>query len=119
MSNIKDTDKNKSQSKTYPLPTDKFYFREECLRAKKENEPLLSEKINYKGQSTELRRLAMKIMPTEWVAQMQDEDLCDAMQVLYAYVRTEAEGEVITLVERTKLAEYNKMLATYETLLNR
>lgn len=117
MSKIKDG--KQEQTKAFPLPTDKYYFQTECLNAKDEYEGVLSEEIICKGQFSALRKLALKLMPVEWVARMQDGDLCDAMQVLYAYYGKENEGDTIILVERTKLQEYKAMRKQYETCLER
>ena len=119
MSRTKKENKTQEQPKEYPLPTNKYYFRDECLNAKAEDEEDLSEAIIRKGQLVALRKLALKLMPAEWVAQMQDEYLCDAMQVLYAYYGKEDDGDTIILVERSKLQEYKAARQQYEVLLER
>lgn len=119
MNKTKKTNTTESTEKTYPLPTDKYYFRDQCLQAKSEFEPLLAKNIAYTGQYRCLRELALSVMPAEWVAKMQDEDLCDAMQVLYAYCGVGCDGEDIILVERSKSREYTEMRALYETVLSR
>lgn len=119
MSKTKKESKTQEQPKEYPLPTNKYYFRDKCLNAKAEDEKILEEEITRKGQFAALRKLALKLMPAEWVAQMQDEDLCDAMQVLYAYYGKEDEGDTIILIERSKLQEYKAARHQYEVLLER
>lgn len=115
----KTKNKTQEQPKEYPLPTNQDYFRGECLRAKAEDEKLLSEEIMRRGQFVALRKLALKLMPADWVAKMQDEDLCDAMQVLYAYYGKEDDGDTIILIERSKLQEYKAARKQYEVLLER
>jgi len=111
--------KDDLQEHNYPLPINKYYFHDECLNAKKEDEPLLSQKMCYRGQYRDLREMAMRIMPAEWVAKMQDGDLCDAIQVLYAYAGSDENSETIVLIERAKADEYIKMRQAYETVLAR
>lgn len=103
----------------YPLSTDKYYFRDECLKAREDGEPLLVDKMHRKGHYAKLRELAMTLMPAEWVARMQDEDLCDAMQVLFAVTHVEDEGETIVLVRRNDLQDYLRMRNQFEKRLSR
>lgn len=117
--NTQEQPKTQEQPAEYPLPTNQDYFHGECLNAKEEDEKLLSEEMTRRGQFGALRKLALSIMPAEWVAKMQDEDLCDAMQVLYAYYGKEDEGDTIILIERSKLQEYKAARQQYEILLER
>lgn len=119
MKKIKGQAKKDQQERNYPFPINQFYFRSECLQAKSIDEPLLAEKICYRAQHVDLRKMALRIMPAEWVAQMQDDDLCDAMQVLYAYAGSDENRENIILIERAKVDEYIKIRQAYETVLKR
>jgi hypothetical protein len=119
MSRTKKENNIQEQPEEYPLPTNQDYFRSECLQAKAEDENLLSEEMTRRGQFVALRKLALTLMPADWVARMQDEDLCDAMQILYAFYGKEDEGDTIILVERSKLQEYKAARQQYEILLER
>ena len=85
---------------------------EAMLRTKEEDEPLLEDVLLRSGQQRALRRLLLSggQYTTEAVALMTACEVCTCVQMDYAVVGVNDEGNDILLVKRDKLEEYNKLV---------
>lgn len=86
--------------------------REAMLRAKGEYEPLLEDVVLRTGQQRALRRLLLNSgqYTTEAVAMMTYAETCACVQLDYAVVGVNNNGDDIVLVKRDKLEEYNNLV---------
>ena len=86
--------------------------REAMLRAKEEDEPLLEDVPFCSGQQRALRRLLLDsgLYTTEAVALMTACEVCTCIQLDYAVVGVNDDGNDILLVKRDRLDEYNGLV---------
>lgn len=108
---IKPQDGNAGSEPAQALRT-KPVSQKEMLQKKCEDEPLLEDVLLRTGQQRALRRLLLADgkYTTEAIAVMTECEVCTCVQLDYAVVGVNDEGNDILLVKRDKLEEYNKLV---------